>query len=299
MHSCTALNISKRPRTIKPQTTVFLQCTSPLTLVEDIDGTIEALGTNRADTALAVADIHYFLWKQKYGQLEGINHDKSVRLLRQQREGNYLEAGAVYVMKTSGLLQYRNRFFGKTVPCQLPSERCWEIDNPVDLKIAEVMLREQLKSRLTAEIPRPLAAVVCDFDGVFTDNRGLVLQDGREAVSCDCRDGLAVAQLKQSGIEMLVLSSETNPIVQARCSKLGISCLHGVDHKQSVLLDWLAECQIEPRQVIYAGNDVNDLECLQAVGCGVVVSDSHPDVFSAARIVLSSPGGRNLEGPNA
>lgn len=46
------------------------------------------------------------------------------------------------------------------------------------------------------------------------------------------------------------------------------------------------------RIAVYVGNDVNDLECLQAVGCGVVVSDSHPDVFSAARIVLSSPGGR-------
>ena len=282
----------KTTQDYQPHTTVFLQCTSPLTLAEDIDGTIEALRGGRADTALAVVDFHYFLWKQTNGQLEGVNHEKSVRLLRQQREVDYLEAGAIYVMKTSGFLQHGNRFFGKTVPYHMPGERCWEIDDPIDLKIAQVMLRDQRKSQSAAEIPRPLAAVVCDFDGVFTDNRALVLQDGREAVSCDRGDGYAIDQLKQSGIEMLVLSSEKNPVVQARCNKLGISCLHGVDHKQPALSDWLAERRIDPLQVVYVGNDVNDLGCLQAVGCGVVVNDAHPDVIPAAQIVLSAPGGR-------
>ncbi len=276
----------------QPETTVFLQCTSPLTRAEDIDRTVQALQANRADTALAVVDFHYFLWKEKNGQFDGINHDKTVRLLRQQREANYLEAGAVYAMRTAGFLEHRHRFFGKTVACTMPRERCWEIDDPVDLKIAEVLLRDQQSSNQAAEIPYPLDALVCDFDGVFTDNRALVLQDGREAVTCDRGDGMAIAQLKRLGVEILVLSSEKNPVVQARCKKLGISCLNGIEQKRPVLRQWLARRRLDPRHVVYVGNDVNDLECLQDVGCGVVVGDAHPDVIPAARIVLSSPGGR-------
>lgn len=115
---------------------VFLQCTAPLTTAEDIDGTIEALLNNDADTALAVAPFHYFLWDTNG---EGINHDKKVRKLRQERAPQYLETGSVYVMKTQGFLKRKHRFFGKTVLYEVPAERVVEIDEPVDLEIAEVL----------------------------------------------------------------------------------------------------------------------------------------------------------------
>jgi len=59
-----------------------------------------------------------------------------------------------------------------------------------------------------------------------------------------------------------------------------------------VLLEWLEERGIDLSQAVYVGNDLNDLACLQAVGCGVAVQDAHPQVKVAARIVLSKPGGR-------
>lgn len=123
---------------------VFLQCTSPLTLAADIDGTVQALLTENADTALAVTPFHYFLWQQtENGDAVGVNHDKRVRLLRQQRTPEYRETGAVYVMQTNGFLQTKHRFFGKTALYVMPAERCLEIDDPFDLQMAEQLLQTQ------------------------------------------------------------------------------------------------------------------------------------------------------------
>ena len=90
---------------------------------------------------------------------------------------------------------------------------------------------------------------------------------------------------------MIVLSTEENPVVSARCRKLGLECLQGLQDKRAAMLEWLKRQGISPAKAVYVGNDVNDLPCLQAVGCSVAVSDAHPDVLSAARIVLSKPGG--------
>jgi YrbI family 3-deoxy-D-manno-octulosonate 8-phosphate phosphatase len=141
-------------------------------------------------------------------------------------------------------------------------------------------------------LPDRIAAVVLDFDGVFTDNKVIVFQDGREAVVCDRSDGWGLAQLKRLGVPVLVLSTEENPVVQARCNKLGIACLHGIQEKLPVLQEWLKGRDLDVSQVVYVGNDANDMACLQAVGCGVAVSDAHPQAQTAARIILAAPGGQ-------
>ena len=277
----------------EPDLVVFLQCTSPLTLSEDIEGTIQVLLDEKADSALAVTPFHYFLWRRdKSGNAVGINHDKAVRLMRQQREPQYRETGAVYVMRTQGFLQAKHRFFGSTAMYVMPLERCLEIDEPVDFRIAEVLMRDQQRQQKAALLPSPVAGLVLDFDGVFTDNTVIVSQNGEEAVLCDRSDGWGLAQIAELGLPMLVLSSEQNPVVQARCDKLGIPCRHGLQDKLVALNDWLGRLGLERTQVVYVGNDVNDLDCMRAVGCGVAVADAHPNVLSTARIVLAAAGGQ-------
>lgn len=131
-----------------PDILVFLQCTSPLTLPEDIDGTVQKMLENQADTALAVAPFHYFIWKENEdGVVEGVNHQKLYRPMRQEREDQFIETGAVYAMRVPGFLETKHRFFGKTVAYRIPEERCFEIDEPVDLVIAEQLLARQNKLR--------------------------------------------------------------------------------------------------------------------------------------------------------
>ena len=127
----------------RPALVVFLQCTSPLTLPEDIDGTVQSLVEENADSALAVTPFHFFLWRRdKSGDAVGINHDKQVRPLRQERKQQFLETGAVYVMRTQGFKRAKHRFFGKTAMYVMPPERCLEVDEPVDFRIAEALMRE-------------------------------------------------------------------------------------------------------------------------------------------------------------
>ncbi len=140
----------------------------------------------------------------------------------------------------------------------------------------------------------PFAAVrlvVFDFDGVFTDNRVLVTEDGTEAVFCSRADGLGVQLLQRAGVDCLVLSTETNPVVQARCRKLGLECVQGRWNKADALEEILAARGVDAAEVAYVGNDVNDLACLQRVGLPIAVADAHPAVKAAARLVTRRPGG--------
>jgi N-acylneuraminate cytidylyltransferase len=286
------LEYLKKHEDYQPDMLVFLQCTSPLTSPEDIDASVDAMLRTNADTALAVVPFHYFIWKSSpEGYALGVNHNPSIRPLRQERDPQYLEAGAVYAMRVPGFLAARHRFFGKTAMYEMPVDRRLEIDEPVDFKIAEMLLRLRMEAGKIERLPHPVGALILDFDGVFTDNKVYLDQDGREAVMCDRSDGWGLSQLKSLGIPMLILSTETNPVVQRRADKLGIACIHGVGKKWEVLSSWLAERKIDPKQVVYVGNDLNDLECLHAVGCGVAVADAHPDIITEAAILLERPGG--------
>lgn len=128
-----------------PDLLVFLQATSPLTLAEDIEGTIQSLLTENADSALAVTPFFHFLWRRdSEGGAQGINHDKRARPRRQEiANTQFLETGAVYVMRVQGFLNAKHRFFGKTAMYVMPNERVWEIDDPRDLVIADLLLRER------------------------------------------------------------------------------------------------------------------------------------------------------------
>ena len=276
----------------KPDLVVFLQCTSPLTLPEDIDGTVFSLHDENADTALTVTDFHYFLWeKDEAGAGKGINHNKEVRILRQNRKNQFIETGAVYVMRTSLFNKKQHRFFGKTALYVMPEERCLEIDEPVDFKIAEVLMQSYHRGKMINRLPEKISAIVLDFDGVFTDNKVIVMEDGREAVVCNRSDGMGISMIKALNIHVTILSSEINPVVKARCDKLGINCIHGLTDKLQVLRKWLEENTIDPENVIYLGNDLNDLSCMKAVGCAVAVNDAYPEIHAAAKISLNSKGG--------
>lgn len=274
-----------------PDLLVFLQCTSPLTVPEDVDGTIAALIDGQADSALAVTAFHYFLWAQDADRgTHGVNHDKSVRLMRQQRTPEYLETGAVYVMKAEGFRAARHRFFGKTVLFDTPVERRLEIDEPEDFRIAEERIARL--SRRASALPPRVSALVMDFDGVLTDDRVFVSETGEESVVCSRRDGMGIERLRNAGLAMLVISKETNPVVAARCRKLHLPYHHGVEGKLAVLERWLAENGIAAAETLYVGNDVNDLECMAAVGCAVAPRDAHPRALAAAAVVLDADGGR-------
>ncbi len=138
---------------------------------------------------------------------------------------------------------------------------------------------------------RRIKLAVFDFDGVFTDNRVLVFQDGREAVVCSRADGLGLGRLQRSGCRAFVLSLETNPVVEARCRKLRLDFVQGCEDKASALRETAAAHHVDLAEVAYLGNDINDLPCLAIVGLPACVADAYPEVRRAAAFRTRAPGG--------
>ncbi|MFF3764746.1 cytidylyltransferase domain-containing protein [Streptomyces sp. NPDC001922] len=283
-------------------TVLLVQCTSPFLAREDIDGVAAAVAEDGADSALTVAAFHGFVWREgdgtagpadaADGDASGVNHDKSYRPRRQDRPQDLLETGAAYAMDAAGFREAGHRFFGRTSLVRTDPARVLEVDDPHDLARARALAP-------LMDAPRPGAlptrddidAVVLDFDGTQTDDRVLVDSDGREMVAVHRGDGLGIAALRRSGLGLLILSTEQNPVVAARARKLRVPVLHGIDRKDLALKQWCEEQGIAPERVLYVGNDVNDLPCFGLVGWPVAVAGAHDIVRGAARAVTSTPGG--------
>ncbi len=174
----------------------------------------------------------------------------------------------------------------------LPWTRALRVESEAELTFVDAQLRVRDRASRMALLPRPLRALVMDFDGVFTDNKVLVNQEGVEAVRCDRGDGLGLGLLAKAGLRMAVISKERNPVTLRRCEKLGLECMHGVDDKPAVLGRWLEENRLDAASIVFIGNDVNDLGVMAMAGCSVAVADAHPKALAAAKMVLEHAGGK-------
>lgn len=139
---------------------------------------------------------------------------------------------------------------------------------------------------------RRVRLVAFDFDGVFTDNTVYVTDDGRESVRCWRGDGLGLRALERLGLSTVIVSTETNAVVQHRSKKLAIRCFNGCEDKLAVLTGVAEELGITLDEVAFVGNDINDLACLSAVGLPMIVADAHPSVSASARYRTIALGGR-------
>jgi N-acylneuraminate cytidylyltransferase len=277
---------------------VFLQATSPFIDPADLDAAIERVRAGESDTVFSAVESWGFLWRTGEEGASGINHDHRSRPRRQEREPEFLETGAFYVMDAAGFRRAQHRFFGRIGVALVPETHALEIDTEEQLVLA---------SALAPLVAAPGAfgagghaidaptidadAVVTDFDGVHTDDTVLVGQNGEEFVTVSRSDGMGIARLRAAGVPVLILSTETNPVVSARARKLGVDVVQGSADKAAALSAWAAERDIPLDRIAYLGNDVNDLGCLQLVGWPVAVPEAHPRVLAVARVVLSASGG--------
>lgn len=268
----------------------------PLLRADDVDGVLARLTRDQADSVVAVTAPARMTWR---GDPAGAWAEPAAG------EACYAETGALYAASGTRfgerpLADFRRPVFGRTALHPLPGERALPVTLPggeatvcsLPWALAEAALVERARGGRRARLPLRPAALVMDFDGVFTDNRVTVDEGGREAVTCNRSDGLGLEQLRALGLPMLVLSKERNPVVQARCAKLKLECLQAVDDKRPALEAWCGERGLDLADVIYIGNDTNDLPCFAAVGCAVAVADAHVEALRAARIILASEGGR-------
>jgi 3-deoxy-D-manno-octulosonate 8-phosphate phosphatase (KDO 8-P phosphatase) len=144
-------------------------------------------------------------------------------------------------------------------------------------------------------MPSPdIALVILDFDGVLTDNRVYVMEDGREAVACHRGDGWGIGLLRQAGIDVMILSTESNPVVSARAEKLGIECRQNCPDKAVATAELLEEKGVDPARVMYIGNDTNDAGAMALVGHPAAPADAHPNIVKIAKTITDAKGGHGV-----
>jgi YrbI family 3-deoxy-D-manno-octulosonate 8-phosphate phosphatase len=139
-----------------------------------------------------------------------------------------------------------------------------------------------------------LDLLVLDFDGVLTDNRVWVFEDGREAVACNRGDGMGCDLLREAGLPMVIISTEKNPVVSERARKIKLPVFQAVGDKRTLLATLMAEKKVDPSRVGYVGNDINDMAAMEAVGWPIAPADAHARILRLARFVTRACGGHGV-----
>jgi YrbI family 3-deoxy-D-manno-octulosonate 8-phosphate phosphatase len=209
----------------------------------------------------------------------------------------YWQTGHIDAIRISTITQKKSLTGDVIYPLVIDPEYTVDIDTLPDWAKYEALVYSGLDmvspGKLHRGMPKKIKLVVTDFDGVLTDGRVWIDENGRETVAATRSDSMRIKQLRERGIEVMILSSEVNPVVSARAKKMNIDAIHGMglNEKGDALKKFLAEKNIDASQVVYLGNDFNDLPCYEIAGWSVAVADAYPEVLRAADHVLKTNGG--------
>lgn len=139
-----------------------------------------------------------------------------------------------------------------------------------------------------------ISAIFYDCDGVLTDNRVLLSEDGKEAVFFNRGDGLAVNEFRKLGIHQAIISTETNDVVKRRAEKLKIPVIYRFDtynlNKGTVLREYANNNNIDLQHAIFIGNDINDLPALEIVGFPCAPIDAEEEVVTFVELKANENG---------
>jgi 3-deoxy-D-manno-octulosonate 8-phosphate phosphatase (KDO 8-P phosphatase) len=133
--------------------------------------------------------------------------------------------------------------------------------------------------------------IFTDFDGCLTDDRVWLNQDGEEFVAANRKDGLAINRLKALGIRVVITSTETNKVVTARATKLGVEALQSLSNKVEAIDNYLSNNQMTWEDTWYIGNDVNDLGAIRKARFSICPSDAIKVVKKEVDLKLNTKGG--------
>lgn len=288
--------ISNIEKTGKIDFVVFLQPTSPIRDTNDVDKAVEEFYSKKADSLFSAAVLEDFcIWEEANHGVRSITFDYKNRGRRQDRLPYFLENGSIYIFKPDILKQNNNRLGGTIALYHMPFWKSYEIDAIEDIEVCEYFMRTKvLKKQTKLFMLQNIHLIVYDFDGVFTDNKVILREDGLESVIVNRADGLAVGMLTGLGIKQIILSKEKNKVVEARGNKLGITVLKGVDNKKDRLVSYCREENIQLENVLYIGNDINDLEVMKIVGYPICPSDAYREIKEISKVILDASGGNGV-----
>ncbi len=289
-----------------PDYVVQLRPTSPIRPQTMVDDAVELmLAHTEADSVRGVvpsAQNPYKMWFiDEEGRMQPILQVKGVKepynAPRQDLPNTFWQTGHIDVIRAEMILKKKSLSGDTILPLLVDPCYTVDIDTPLDWQRAESLAMECMPGMVwpgkkKRPFPKKVSLLVMDFDGVLTDDRVWVDGDGNEMVASNRGDGLGLELLrKQTDIQVLVISKETNRVVAARCRKLDIPLTQSVEDKPRTLENILAQRGTPADEVVYIGNDLNDLPCFSMVGLSVVPADALPEMKRSADLVLTKNGG--------
>jgi N-acylneuraminate cytidylyltransferase len=305
-----ALNWLAEHENYRPDVVVQLRPTSPIRPRNCVDDAVQILLQHAdADSVRGVVPAGqnpHKMWRlpaDKNGPMknllpvEGI--EEPYNAPRQILPDIFWQTGHIDAIRPAVILN--GSMSGKTIyPLLIDPKFTVDLDNLNDWMRAEWLAAFgglEMVSPGQGHAKRPMPAkidlLVLDFDGVLTDNRVWVSEDGHEMIAAYRGDSLIMGKLKRAGTNVIILSSEVNPVVSARAKKMQIEAIHGIglENKAAVLLELLKERSIDAARVAYVGNDLNDLPCFEVAAWAVAVADAQPEVLLAADHITQKNGG--------
>lgn len=142
------------------------------------------------------------------------------------------------------------------------------------------------------EIFQPIRAFVFDVDGVLTDGGVWVMEDGQQVRRMSTRDGFALQLAVKMGYKVAIISGGTAPAVRMRLNKLGVTDVHmGIEDKRSVLEEYMSIHGLEPREVLYMGDDIPDHGPMEAAGLPCCPADAATEILRLSRYISPARGG--------
>ncbi len=140
---------------------------------------------------------------------------------------------------------------------------------------------------------RNLKLLILDVDGVLTDGKLFFDQDGNEYKCFHARDGHGIKLLRQTGVEIAVISGRKSKTVELRMKNLGIELIYqGHEHKVGAFNEIIEKLEISPDQTAHIGDDLLDLPIMSRVGLAIAVNDANFAVKQRADWCTTTSGGQ-------
>jgi YrbI family 3-deoxy-D-manno-octulosonate 8-phosphate phosphatase len=292
----------------RPDIVVQLRPTSPLRPDTMVDDAVRILLEHKdADCVRGVvpaAQNPYKMWRFNGSdkpvtpllKVDGISEPYNAP--RQVLPSVYWQTGHIDAIRISTITQKKSLTGDVIYPLIIDPKYTVDIDTLSDWAKYEALIYSGLEvvspGKSRRPIPETIKLIILDFDGVVTNNLVITDQDGKESVLASRSDSMHIKALQEKGIEVMILSSESNDVVQARARKMGVEAIHGVgmQAKGQAMREVLEKKNVKAEHVIYVGNDLNDLPCFEIAGWSVAVADAYPEVIRSADFVLTKSGGQ-------
>lgn len=272
---------------------ILLQAAFPLITYFDIENALKTCRENKYDSILSVVRKKQLIWdidKDNYAKPTNYNLFKRPR--RQDINGYLIENGAIYITKRDLLIKNRCRISGKIGLYEMSNEKYFELDEPNNWLIVELLMRNIKEYYLNYWL-RNIKVLCLDVDGVLTDGGVYYGEDGERMLKFSRIDGKGIELLKKHGVDIWIISAEDSQIVRRRMNKLNIDKVHlNIKDKITLIKELSLKYNIRRDEIAYIGDDIQDLEVIRWVGFSASPKNGIDIVKNNVSYICNQKGGQ-------